>query len=298
MNSSVFEQACFEQACEAAEYLRVRTVGAVPLIGIVLGSGLGGVADAVQDAVCIAYTDIPYFPQPTVAGHSGKMVLGRLNGIPVIVMQGRVHFYEGYTPQQVTFPVRVLGQLGIETLILTNAAGGIRPGLQVGQLILLADHINLLGFHPLVGPNEPRFGKKAGTGLRFFDMSNAYDSKLRELAQRVATEQNLHLDEGIYLAVSGPSFETPAEIRAFQRLGADLVGMSTVPETIVARHMGMQVLGVSCVTNLAAGLTTTPLSHEEVFESGRRAEQQLTELFTRLLPEIAAILPEKAAPSV
>ena len=268
----------FEQAGEAAELVRSRIPNLTPRIGIVLGSGLGAVADAVTEAVRIPYGEIPHFPQSTVVGHSGQMVLGRMNEVPVAVMQGRVHFYEGYSPQQVTFPVRVLEQLGVEILILTNAAGGIRPGLAVGQLMLIADHINLLGFNPLTGPNEPRFGSKRGAGLRFFDMTEAYDLRLREMARRVGQEQNLRLVEGVYLAVSGPSFETPAEIRAFQRMGADLVGMSTVPETIVARHMGLRVLGLSCVTNLAAGLGATPLSHEEVFETGRRVEQQLARL--------------------
>lgn len=276
----------FEQASEAAELVRSRVPNLAPRIGIVLGSGLGAVADAVMDAVRIPYAEIPHFPQSTVAGHSGQMVLGRVNEIPVAVMQGRVHFYEGYTPQQVTFPVRVMERLGVETLILTNAAGGIRQGLAVGQLMLIADHINLLGFNPLTGPNEPRFGAKRGAGLRFFDMTEAYDLRLRKLAGRVAQEQNLQLEEGVYLAVSGPSFETPAEIRAFQRLGADLVGMSTVPETIVARHMGLRVLGLSCVTNLAAGLGTTPLSHEEVFETGRRVERQLARLITEVVSAV------------
>lgn len=278
----------FEQACEAAKFLHESHPGLSPRIGIVLGSGLGATANMVQNAVRIPYSAIPHFPQSTVAGHSGEMVLGQVNETSVAVMQGRVHFYEGYTPQQVTFPVRVLGQLGVETLILTNAAGGIRPGLAVGQLMLIADHINLLGFNPLVGPNEPRFGTKPGAGLRFFDMTAAYDPQLRALTQHIAREQALRLDEGVYLAVSGPSFETPAEIRAFQRLGADMVGMSTVPETIVARHMGMRVLALSCVTNLAAGLSATPLSHEEVFEAGRRVEDQLARLIAALLPAIEA----------
>ena len=193
--------------------------------------------------------------------------------MPVVVMQGRVHFYEGYTPQQVTFPMRVLGALGIQPVVLTNAAGGIAEGYRVGQLVALADHINLMGWNPLVGPNEPRFAVRPGAGLRFTDMTEAYSKRLRALAQEAAAEEGFELDEGVYLAVSGPSFETPAEIRAFRALGATLVGMSTVPETIVARHMGIEVLGISCVTNLAAGLGATPLSHEEVFETGRQVEQ-------------------------
>jgi purine-nucleoside phosphorylase len=254
----------------------------------VLGSGLGAVADAVTDAVVVPYAEIPHFPQSTVVGHSGRIVAGLLGGVPVVVMQGRVHFYEGYTPQQVTFPLRVLGALGVETVVLTNAAGGIQAGYRVGQLVLLADHINGMGWNPLVGPNEPRFAVRPGAGLRFFDMTEAYSKRLRGLAQQVATAEGFALEEGVYMAVSGPSFETPAEIRAFRGLGATLVGMSTVPETIVARHMGMEVLGISCVTNLAAGLGETPLSHEEVFEAGRQVEDRLAGLLKRLIPAISA----------
>ncbi len=289
----------FEQTSEAAEFLREKLGGLTPHIGIVLGSGLGAVADAVTSPVFVPYGTIPHFPQSTVEGHSGRIVAGMLGGVPVIVMQGRVHYYEGYTPQQVTFPMRVLGRLGIESVILTNAAGGINSNYQIGQLVLLADHINMLGFNPLVGPNEPRFGSPPVSGLRFFDMTEAYSVQLRGLAQEAARDlfesggEALH--EGVYLATSGPSFETPAEIRAFRALGADLVGMSTVPETIVARHMGLRVLGISCVTNLAAGISATQLSHEEVFEAGSRVQHQLARLFERLAPAIAATQTEPAA---
>jgi purine-nucleoside phosphorylase len=218
------------------------------------------------------------------------MVAGNLGGVPTVVMQGRVHFYEGYSPQQVTFPMRVLGALGLRAVVLTNAAGGIAEGYRIGQLVLLSDHINLMGFNPLVGPNEPRFGFQPNAGLRFFDLTEAYSKRLRSLAHQAAAAQGLTLDEGIYLAVPGPSFETPAEIRAFRSLGATLVGMSTVPETIVARHMGVQVLGISCVTNLAAGLSPTQLSHQEVFEAGRQVEHRLARLLEDLLPRIAAEL--------
>ncbi len=285
----------YKQALRAARFIQSKIVGRAPRIAIVLGSGLGAVAEAVASPVLLPYAAIPHFPQSTVEGHSGHLVLGELNGVPVAVMQGRVHFYEGYSPEQVTFPMRVLGCLGIEIVVLTNAAGGIRPGLAIGQLMLIADHINLLGFNPLVGANEPRFGRDAGSGLRFFDMTEAYDKSLRKLAATVALQQNLSLDEGVYLAVPGPSFETPAEIRAFARLGADLVGMSTVPETIVARHMGLRVLGLSCVTNLAAGISKTPLNHEEVFEAGRRVQHQLTALLTSLAPMLATQLDAPAA---
>jgi len=277
----------FDQVNESADFLRARLDSLTPHIGIVLGSGLGAVAEAVASPVFIPYSEIPHFPRSTVEGHSGRIVAGLLNNVPVIVMQGRVHYYEGYTPQQVTFPMRVLGRLGLRTVILTNAAGGINSNYKIGDLVLLQDHINLLGFNPLVGPNEPRFGDGAKTGLRFFDMTEAYSVELRAMAQKAAQTDGPTLHEGVYLATSGPSFETPAEIRAFRALGADLVGMSTVPETIVARHMGMRVLGISCVTNLAAGISPTHLSHEEVFEAGSRVQHRLASLFARLVPAIA-----------
>jgi purine-nucleoside phosphorylase len=277
----------FDHVNEAAEFLRSKLNGLSPRIGIVLGSGLGAVAEVVVEPVFVPYGQIPNFPQSTVEGHSGRIVAGLLGGVPVVVMQGRVHYYEGYTPQQVTFPMRVLGRLGIESVILTNAAGGINANYKIGDLVLLADHINSLGFNPLIGQNEPRFGDGARTGLRFFDMTEAYSVELRIMAQQAARNEGFALHEGVYLATSGPSFETPAEIRAFRALGADLVGMSTVPETIVARHMGMRVMGISCVTNLAAGISATQLSHEEVFEAGSRVQHRLANLFLRLVPAIA-----------
>jgi purine-nucleoside phosphorylase len=279
----------FEQANEAAEFLRTRLIALTPKIAIVLGSGLGAVAQAVTSPVVVDYASIPHFPQSTVEGHSGRLVCGKLDGVPVVIMQGRVHYYEGYSPRQVTFPMRVLGLLGIETVILTNAAGGINSNYQVGDLVLLADHINMLGFNPLVGPNESRFGESPRSGLRFFDMTEAYSVELRGLAQQAARAEGFVLHEGVYLATSGPSFETPAEIKAFRTLGADLVGMSTVPETLVARHMGIRVLGISCVTNLAAGISSTQLSHAEVFETGSRVQHQLARLLTRLVPKFASV---------
>jgi purine-nucleoside phosphorylase len=279
----------FDQVTEAAAFLRERLGGFSPKIGIVLGSGLGAVADVVTDPVAISYAQIPHFPQSTVEGHSGRIVAGLLNKIPVVVMQGRVHYYEGYSPLEVTFPMRVLGALGVRAVILTNAAGGIAEGYRVGQLVALADHINLMGWNPLVGPNEPRFGFRPGAGLRFFDMTEAYSKRLRALAQKAAEAEGFPLEEGVYVAVSGPSYETPAEIRAFRTMGATLVGMSTVPETIVARHMGLEVLGLSCVTNPAASVDAPSLSHEEVFEAGRKVEQRLARLLQRLAPRIAAL---------
>jgi purine-nucleoside phosphorylase len=279
----------FDQANEAAEFLRTKLGGLAPRVAIVLGSGLGAVAEAVSSPVLVPYGEIPHFPRSTVEGHSGRIVAGLLGGTQVAVMQGRVHYYEGYSPQQVTFPMRVLGRLGIETVILTNAAGGINANYQIGDLVLLSDHINALGFNPLIGPNEARFGDGAKTGLRFFDMTEAYSVQLRGLAQTAAKADGPVLHEGVYLATSGPSFETPAEIRAFRAMGADLVGMSTVPETIVARHMGLEVLGISCVTNLAAGLGDTLLSHEDVFATGHKVEHRLAALLERLMPKMAAL---------
>ncbi len=235
-------QGIFEKADQAAAAIRER-VAVSPRVAIVLGSGLGSFAERVEQVRrCCLRSDIPHFPRPTVEGHSGRLVLGTVANTPVAVMQGRVHAYEGYMPEEVTFPIRVLGRMGITTLVITNAAGGIRLDLKQGQLVLLSDHINLTGRNPVSGPDDERLGP------RFFDMSDAYSKRLRLLAHSVA-----ELTEGVYLGVSGPSFETPAEIRAFRSLGADLVGMSTVHEVIVARHMKIEVLGISCVTNMVGG---------------------------------------------
>jgi purine-nucleoside phosphorylase len=278
----------YDEVMEAVELVRAIFGSFTPRLGIVLGSGLGAVAASVNDPIVVPYAEIPNFPRSTVEGHTGRLVAGWLAGVPVVMMQGRVHFYEGYTPRQVTFPMRVLGSLGVRTAIVTNAAGGIKEGYHVGQFVALADHINHMGWNPLIGPNEPRFAIKPGAGLRFFDMTEAYSKPLRALAKEAAAEEGFELEEGVYLAVSGPSFETPAEIRAFRTLGATLVGMSTVPETIVARHMGINVLGLSCVTNLAAGMGDTPLSHEDVSVTGRLVENRLAGLLKRLASKIAA----------
>jgi purine-nucleoside phosphorylase len=283
----------FDQVMEAAAFLRGKLGVLSPSVGIVLGSGLGAVADAVADPILVPYAEIPHFPQSTVEGHTGRIVAGDLGGVPVVVLQGRVHYYEGYTPLQVTFPMRVLGALGLRSVVLTNAAGGIAEGYRVGQLIALSDHINHMGWNPLIGPNDPRFAFRPGSGLRFFDMTAAYSKRLRALAGEAAEAEGFTLAEGVYLATPGPSFETPAEIRAFRTMGATLVGMSTVPETIVARHMGLEVLGISCVTNLAAGLGATLLSHEEVYEAGKQVEKQLARLLVRLMAKIVAAGPER-----
>ena len=267
----------YDQAVAAADFILARTA-LRPTIGIVLGSGLGSFADQIENPAVIPFADIPHFPQSTVPGHSGRLVIGAVAGTPVAVMQGRVHAYEGYSSDQVTLPIRVLGRCGVRTLILTNAAGGINPAFRQGQLVLVADHINFSGRNPVAGPNDDRFGP------RFFDMSEAYSARLRHLAREAARSLDLDLEEGVYLSVLGPSFETPAEIRAFRTLGADLVGMSTVQETIAARHMGLDILGISCVTNLAAGLQAQPLSHEEVMETGKAVESRLAGLLTQLVP--------------
>ena len=280
----------YDQVAEAAAFLKSRLGALAPRVGIVLGSGLGAAAEAVQDPVIVPYGEIPHFPQSTVAGHSGRIVAGVLGGAPVAIMQGRVHYYEGYSPAQVTFPMRVLGMVGIRAVVLTNAAGGIKDGYRVGQLVALGDHINMMCWNPLIGANEERFAIKPGAGQRFFDMTEAYSKRLRALASEAASEEGFALEEGVYLATPGPSFETPAEIRAFRTLGATLVGMSTVPETIVARHMGIEVMGLSCVTNLAAGLSSGPLSHEEVYETGKQVEARLALLLTTMTPRIAALV--------
>jgi len=284
----------FDEVTEAAQFLRGKLGKLAPRVAVVLGSGLGSVANRVTEKIQLPYGEIPHFPQSTVEGHSGRFVAGRIGGAPVIVMQGRVHFYEGYTPAQVTFPMRVLGAMGIDAVILTNAAGGIDERYELGQLVAIADHINLMGWNPMVGPNDPRLAKRRNAGLRFFDMTEAYSGRLRRLAQQAARDEGILIGEGVYLAVSGPSFETPAEIRAFRTMGATLVGMSTVPETIVARHMGLEVLGISCVTNKAAGLSERPLSHEEVFETGRLVERRLSGVIERLVVWISTLMEAEA----
>lgn len=248
--------------------------GLRPKVGLVLGSGLNFFAEtAIADPRAVPYESLEGFPRSTVEGHAGRFVGGTVGSVPVLCMQGRFHFYEGYDLAQVTLPIRLMARLGVEVLILTNAAGGINADFTPGDLMLIEDHINFIGGNPLRGPNDDRFGP------RFPDMTEAWDGELRSLALEVAAEQQTALRRGVYLAVSGPSFETPAEIRAFRALGADAVGMSTVPECIVARHAGMRVAGFSCITNAAAGLNEQPLTHEEVAETA----QQVREPFSRLL---------------
>src|SRR5882724_1785733 len=267
---------------EAAEYLISQTT-LRPRLAIILGSGLGNFASQVQDAAIIPYSEIPHFPQSTVEGHSGKLVIGSIGGVAVAVMQGRVHAYEGYRMDQVTFPTRVLKLFGIDSLIVTNAAGGINTTYSQGAIVGISDHINFTGTNACIGSNDVRFGP------RFHDMTNAYSPRLLSLTAAEATKQGWQLNTGVYVAVLGPSYETPAEIRAFRTLGADLVGMSTVHEVIVARHMGIEVLGLSLVTNMAAGVLNQAIDHKEVMEIGRRVEAQFTSLVTAIVPQIAVL---------
>lgn len=252
-----------------------------PKIALVLGSGLGSFAGEFERAVKIAYAKIPYFPRSTAIGHAGQLVLGTFAGIPVAGMQGRVHLYEGYSAHDVAFPVRVFARLGVRAVILTNAAGGINQEFSQGCLVTIRDHINLQGVNPLSGPNDERFGP------RFPDMSHAYDREFRRFAVEEGKRLGLAQYDGVYAALAGPSYETPAEIRYLRTIGADLVGMSTVPEVLAARHAGLRVLGISCVTNMAAGILDQPINHEEVLETGERVKGQFIALLQALLPRIA-----------
>jgi purine-nucleoside phosphorylase len=264
---------------EAAALVRDRSP-LRPAIGVVLGSGLGAFADALEDAVAVPFGEIPHFPSSTVVGHGGSLVVGRSRGVPVAVMKGRVHFYEGYALEQVVFPVRVLGRLGVSTLVLTNAAGAINPAFAPGDLMVIEDHINLLG-NPLLGPNEEALGP------RFPDMSEVYDRGLRDVTEAACRAASVRCHRAVYVSLTGPSYETPAEIRMFRTMGADAVGMSTVPEAIAARHMGMRVLGLSCLTNMAAGVTDRKLDHREVLETGERVKSALLEVLARVVTEAA-----------
>jgi xanthosine phosphorylase len=264
----------------AGDVLRDRAP-APPRVGIVLGSGLGAVADAVADAVAVGYDELPGFPRPGVAGHAGRAVLGRLSGVPVAVLQGRAHLYEGGDPEALRTPVRALRAAGAEILVLTNAAGSLRADLAPGSLMAIADHINLTGTNPLIGPNDDALGP------RFPSLRDAYDPELRAILHATADGLGIPLGDGVYLAVSGPSFETPAEIRAFRTLGADAVGMSTVAETILARHAGLRVAAISTITNLAEGMSAEPLSHEQTLRDAQRAAGSLTRLLEAFAGRLA-----------
>lgn len=265
---------------QTKKYLLEKMPATAPTIGVVLGSGLGGFADELTDRVEIPYAEIPGWPRSTAIGHAGKLIFGRLAGVDLAVLSGRAHLYEGYSPARVTYAMRVLHLLGVKSVILTNAAGGINLEYQQGGLVLISDHINLQGSNPLVGANEEDFGP------RFPDMSEAYSRRFRAIAKDTAAELGIPLKEGIYAAMLGPSYETPAEIRYLRIIGADLVGMSTVHEAIVANHMGMRVLAISCVTNMAAGILDQRINHEEVLETGQQVRETFVHLLKALIPRI------------
>jgi purine-nucleoside phosphorylase len=271
----------FAHAEAAAQFLRTQSA-LRPRVALVLGSGLGAFADGLANAKRIPYADIPGFPRSTAVGHAGQLVMGTAGNVPVAAMQGRAHLYEGYSPEEVVFPMRALSRLGVQAAVLTNAAGGINLDYRQGALVVIRDHINLTGRNPLVGSNDDRFGP------RFPDMTQAYWKPYREIALQAAHHLGIPPREGVYAGVLGPSFETPAEIRALRTLGADLVGMSTVLEVIAARHVGMKVLAISCVTNMAAGILDQILTHEEVLETGERVKEQFVALLQAVLPHIAA----------
>lgn len=275
----ISEQAYSDKLAEARNYL-VERVTALPEFGVILGSGLGALADLVEEKVVIDYKDIPYFPISTVEGHAGQLVFGKIEGRKVVVMQGRFHYYEGYTMQEVTFPIRVMQVLGVTGLIVTNAAGGINTDFHPGDLILIKDHLNMMGDNPLRGANLSNLGP------RFPDLSEAYNRDWRQKGLAIAKELGINPKEGVYVAVSGPNYETPAEIRYLRSIGADMVGMSTVPEVIVANHGGMQVLGISCVTNMAAGILGQKLSHVEVMETAGRIEKQFVHFVQALVKSL------------
>ena len=270
----------FEYAGLAADFVFSRTK-LRPRIALVLGSGLGGFAEEFAEATKIPYAEIPYFPRSTAIGHAGQLVIGKVGAVPVAAMQGRVHLYEGYSAKEVAFPVRVFARMGVKAVILTNAAGGIKGELSQGKLVVISDHINLQGVNPLTGGNDERFG------LRFHDMTGAYDRSFREMTVGEGNRLGMDMHEGVYAALGGPSYETPAEIRYLRTIGADLVGMSTVPEVIAARHSGMRVLGISCVTNAAAGILDQPLDHLEVLETAERVKGQFIKLLKAVIPRIA-----------
>jgi purine-nucleoside phosphorylase len=279
MSNETNGQPAYERAEHAARVIRARW-GEDARVALVLGSGLGAFADELEDAVAVPYEEIPGFARSTVEGHAGRLVLGRVGGVRVAAMQGRFHFYEGYTLEEVTFPVRALRLLGAASLVLTNAAGGLNNSLSQGSLMLISDHLNLLGASPLRGPNDERFGP------RFPDLSEVYDRAYQDAAVQEAHAMGIELRRGIYAALPGPNYETPAEIRMLRALGADAVGMSTVPEAIVARHAGMRVLGVSCITNMAAGVLDRPIDHAEVMETGERVRETFSELLRRTIPKL------------
>ena len=260
-------------------------------MGLILGSGLGSFADSFSNDIVLSFSEIPNFPHSTVEGHPGNMVIGAVEGIPCIALQGRIHLYEGYSMQEITFPVRALGCLGIRYLIVTNAAGGLNPQFRPGDLMVIADHINLMGSSPLIGPNPD------GLGPRFPDMSAAYDAGLRRNALDIAGNLGIRMHQGVYLGVTGPNYETPAEIRMCRMLGADAIGMSTVPEVIVAAHMGIPVLGISCITNMAAGMSSQKIDHAEVLETTGKVSANFCRLLTAIIKAVGDIMTKVESPT-
>lgn len=268
-----------EKIAEAIKFISAK-IDQKPKRAIILGSGLGSLADSIEDPIVIPYQDIPYWPRSTAPGHAGKLIFGIQEGVPTVIMQGRGHYYEGYTMQEVVFPVRVLGQLGINTLIVTNASGGINTDIPAGGIVAIQDHINFMGTNPLIGENDDE------TGLRFPDMTEAYDREYIQKLETAAEKENISLNRGTYIAFSGPSFETPAEIRMAEAIGADIVGMSTVPEVIAANHMGIRVCGISCVANAAAGISKNKLTHQEVLDTMKNSSASICRLISAFLREI------------
>jgi purine-nucleoside phosphorylase len=266
---------------QTKKFLAERMPG-TPSMAVVLGSGLGGFADELIDRVEVPYGEIPGWPRSTAVGHAGKLVFGQSGPVHLAVLSGRAHLYEGYSPARVTYAMRVMKLLGVRSVVLTNAAGGINLALQRGGLVMISDHINLQGVNPLVGANEDDFGP------RFPDMSDVYSERFREIGRATAVELGIDLTEGVYAAMMGPSYETPAEIRFLRTIGADLVGMSTVPEAIVANHMGMKVLAISCVTNMAAGILNQKINHDEVLETGRQVRETFVRLLRAVIPKLDA----------
>lgn len=279
MAEKVAGTSLYERVEHAARVIRARTK-LEPRIAIILGSGLGGFADEFEEGIGIPYEEIPGFATSTAQGHAGRLVIGKIDTVPVMAMQGRVHYYEGYSLEEVTFPVRTFKVLGVKTLILTNASGGINVELSQGALMVISDHLNLMGDNPLRGPNDERFGP------RFPDMSAVYARELQEMVIEEAKAIGVEVRRGIYGALSGPSYETPAEIHLLRNLGADAVGMSTVPEAIVARHMGLEVLGISCITNMAAGIGDEPINHEDVMATGDRVREMFAKLLRRVVSRV------------
>jgi purine-nucleoside phosphorylase len=269
----------YDQIQDAAAFVRGRA-NAIPAVAVVLGSGLGQFVSSLERPTALRYGDIPHFPASSVTGHEGRLVIGELSGRPLIVLSGRAHYYEGHDLRTVTFATRVLGVLGVKVLILTNAAGGVNTGFSAGDLMIIDDHINLIGGNPLIGPNDERFG------VRFPDLTYVYSPRLRRIADEAGAAMALTLPHGIYVAGHGPSYETPAEVRYLRTIGADAVGMSTVPEAIVARHMGIEVLGISCITNLAAGVLPQPLNHDEVLETANRVRGTFSSLLSGIVARL------------